>query len=748
MKPAIRSTEQVAELVLLEHFITILPTPPRNWVQYQRPETLEEAIGLMENFVVAEEPDLGDRPGPPWQEGQRQRAPEGHGNRGPERTRVYGPVPTGRGTRHKAVAQLEVHAPGRGVSPALPRLTNGKGRGSQLKQVCFTCGKEGHFRRDCLLMECDFMEAWWSAPVSTTPQQAWRVQARVDGKEVEALVDTGCGRTLVRQAWGSPLEKILQVKGIHGDVKPYATRWAKVEVKAKVHLCQVGVVPSLAYEVVFGRDWPHFEELVREVSSEVALAGEEEVVGLTALRTSCKQLVFLQQNDASLVHALRQAQDPSGAREEHIMRKEGLDESPVGIKIAGRNINNLRYAEDTTVMAESDEGLKSLLMQVKEESTKIGLKLKIKKTKIMASSPLSSWQIDGEEMEEVTDCIFLGSKSTPDGDCNQEIKRRLLLGRKAVANLDSILNSRALTLPTKVHRVKATIVKTKLKYSGHLMRRKDSLEKSLMLETIDGKTGRRRQRMRWLDGVTGAEIKAKMGSGFDGVKEEVKCDLKKLDIKIDNMDGRIEELAKQNQENLQIITEVNTQSRFINENRFKDVWRELNGNQKRYTFYSNRHKNFTRINYISVTSEILSKIVNADIKVIKISDHAMITTEMEIKCDYRQANRWRIDLRVFKNEKILGKMEKELKEIWEINEKGGSNIIWDTMKAVFYENSNKNSKMLARAAQVKIAKNVIGVIKNEKGEICNKMKEKLLIFQRFFDKLYKGNEMNLKVKNI
>ncbi|KAF7245050.1 Tissue factor pathway inhibitor [Varanus komodoensis] len=249
---------------------------------------------------------------------------------------------------------------------------------------------------------------------------------------------------------------------------------------------------------------------------------------------------------------------------EHIMRKVGLDESPVGIKIAGRNINNLRYADDTTLMAESEEELKSLLMRVKEESTKVGLKLNMKKTKIMASGPLTSWQIDGEEMEEVTDFIFLGSKITTDGDCSQEIKRRLLLGRKAMANLDSILKSRDIILPTKVRIVKAMVfpvamygceswtirkaecrriegfelwcwrrllrvpwtarrsnrsvleeinpdcslegqrLKMKLKYFGHLMRRKDSLEKSLMLGTIDGKRRRGRQRMRWLDGVTEA----------------------------------------------------------------------------------------------------------------------------------------------------------------------------------------------------------------------------------------------------
>ncbi|KAF7238042.1 NACHT domain- and WD repeat-containing protein 1 [Varanus komodoensis] len=261
---------------------------------------------------------------------------------------------------------------------------------------------------------------------------------------------------------------------------------------------------------------------------------------------------------------------------EHIMRKAGLDESPVGIKIAGRNINNLRYSDDTTLIAESEEELKRLLMWVKEESAKVGLKLNVKKTKIMASGPLTSWQIDGEEMEVVTDFIFLGSKITADGDCSQEIKRCLLLGRKVMANLDSILKSRNITLPTKVCIVKAMvfpvamygceswtirkaelkrieafelwcwrrllrvpwttrrsnqsvleeinpdcslegqILKMKLKYFDHLMRRKDSLEKSPMLGTIDGKRRRGWQRMRWLDGVTEA-----VGVSLGGLREMV-----------------------------------------------------------------------------------------------------------------------------------------------------------------------------------------------------------------------------------
>ena len=141
---------------------------------------------------------------------------------------------------------------------------------------------------------------------------------------------------------------------------------------------------------------------------------------------------------------------------EHIMQNAHLDEAQAGIKMAGRNINNLSYADDTTLMAERKE-LKSLLMKVKEESEKVGLKLNIQKTKIMASSPITSWQIDGETMETVTDFIFLGSRMTADGDCSHEIKRHLLLGRKAMSNQNSMLKSRDITLPTKVCLVKALV---------------------------------------------------------------------------------------------------------------------------------------------------------------------------------------------------------------------------------------------------------------------------------------------------
>ena len=232
------------------------------------------------------------------------------------------------------------------------------------------------------------------------------------------------------------------------------------------------------------------------------------------------------------------------------MRNAGLEEAQAGIKIAGRNINNLRYADDTILMAESEEELKSLLMKVKEDCEKVGLKLNIQKIKTMASSPITSWQIDGEAVETVADFIFLGSKITADGDCSHEIKRRLLLGRKAMTNLDSILKDRDITLLTKVRLVKAMVfpvvmygyeswtikkaehrridafelwcwrrllrvpwtarrsnqpilkeispgcsleglmLKLKLQYFGHLMRRADSLEKTLMLGKIEGRRRR------------------------------------------------------------------------------------------------------------------------------------------------------------------------------------------------------------------------------------------------------------------
>ena len=169
------------------------------------------------------------------------------------------------------------------------------------------------------------------------------------------------------------------------------------------------------------------------------------------------------------------------------MRNAGMEEAQAGIKTAGRNINNLKYADDTTLMAENEEELMSLLMKVKEESEKIGLKLNIQKTKIMASGAITSWQIDGETVETVSDFNFWGSKITADGDCSHEIKRRLLLGRKVMINLDSILKSRDITLPTKVHLVKATVFPVVMYGCEVGLWRKLRAEKLMLLNCDAGK---------------------------------------------------------------------------------------------------------------------------------------------------------------------------------------------------------------------------------------------------------------------
>lgn len=244
------------------------------------------------------------------------------------------------------------------------------------------------------------------------------------------------------------------------------------------------------------------------------------------------------------------------------MRNAGLDEEEIGIKIAGKNINNLRYADDTILMAGSEEELKILILKVKEESAKAGLMLNVKKTKIMATTPVNSWHVEGEAMEVVSTFNYLGSQISADGDSSQEIKRRLLLGRKAMSNLDKVLRSRDVNLTTKIRIVKAMvfpvvmygcetwtirkaerrkidsfelwcwrkllrvpwtakrtnrsvlqqikpdcslegmILKQKLTYFGHIMRRHDALEKTLMLGKIEGTRRRGRQGMRWIDGIT------------------------------------------------------------------------------------------------------------------------------------------------------------------------------------------------------------------------------------------------------
>ena len=255
------------------------------------------------------------------------------------------------------------------------------------------------------------------------------------------------------------------------------------------------------------------------------------------------------------------------------MWNASLDEAQAGIKMEGINISNLRCTDDTTLMAESEKKLNSFLMKVKEESEKVGLKLNIQKTKIMVSGPITSWQVDGETMETMTDFILLGFKITADGDCSHEIKRRLLLGRKIMANLNSILKSRNIILPTKVCLAKAMVfpvvmygceswdikkaeprsidafelwlwrrllrvpwtprrsyqsilkeislgcsleglmLKLKIQYFGHLVWRADWFEKTLMLRNIEGRRRRGQQRMRWLDGITNSMDMGLLDSG-------------------------------------------------------------------------------------------------------------------------------------------------------------------------------------------------------------------------------------------
>ena len=197
------------------------------------------------------------------------------------------------------------------------------------------------------------------------------------------------------------------------------------------------------------------------------------------------------------------------------MRNAGLEEAQAGIKIAGRNISNLRYADDTTLMAESEEELKSLLMKVKEEREKVGLKLNIQKTKIMASSPITSWEIDGETV----DFIFLGSKITADGDCSHEIQRRLLLGRKAMTNLDSVLKSRDVTLLTKVHLVQAMVFPVvRYRYESWTMKKAEHQR----IDAFELRCWRRLLRAPWTARKSNQSILKEITPGYslEGLKTE------------------------------------------------------------------------------------------------------------------------------------------------------------------------------------------------------------------------------------
>ena len=201
------------------------------------------------------------------------------------------------------------------------------------------------------------------------------------------------------------------------------------------------------------------------------------------------------------------------------MRNTGLDKAQAGIQIAGRNINNLRYADDTTLMAESEEELTSFLMKVKEESEKVGLKLNIQKTKVRASGPITSWQINEKTVETVADFIFLGSKITADGDCSHEIKRRLLLGRNVMTNLDSIFNSRDITLSTKVHLVKAMVFPVVMHGSESWTIKKAELRR---IDAFELWCWRRRLRVPWTARRFNQSILKEISPGCSGLMLKLK----------------------------------------------------------------------------------------------------------------------------------------------------------------------------------------------------------------------------------
>ena len=200
------------------------------------------------------------------------------------------------------------------------------------------------------------------------------------------------------------------------------------------------------------------------------------------------------------------------------MRNAGLEKAQAVIKIAGRNINKLRYADDTTLIAESKEELKSLLMKLKEESEKVGLKLNIQKTKIMASGPITSWQIDRKKMETVTDFIFLGSKITVDSDCSHGSKRHLLLGRKVMTNLDSILKSRDITLPPKVHMVKAMVFPVMYKYESWTIKK----AKCQRIDAFELWGWRRLLRVPWTARISNQSILKEISLSLEGLMLELK----------------------------------------------------------------------------------------------------------------------------------------------------------------------------------------------------------------------------------
>ncbi|KAF7248300.1 Craniofacial development protein 2 [Varanus komodoensis] len=458
---------------------------------------------------------------------------------------------------------------------------------------------------------------------------------------------------------------------------------------------------------------------------------------------------------------------------EHIMRKAGLDESPVGIKIAGRKLNNLRYADDTTLMAESEEELKGLLMRVKEERAKVGLKLNIMKTKIMASGPITSWQIDGKEMEVETDFIFLDSKITADGDCSQEIKRHLLLGRKTMANLDSILKNRDITLPTNVSIVKAMvfpvamygceswtirkaehrrieafelwcwrrllrvpwtarrsnrsvleeinpdcsledqILNMKLKYFGHPMRRKGSLEKSLMLGAIDGKR-RGWQRMRWLDGVTEA-----VGVSFSGLRQMVE-DRKalrnaqefyeKFRRSFEEEESDIQKEGGKGAEAMEVTTYHSEEGQIANTDLQEDEQTSEPKEKRKSSSVKAKHKHrsWSRIDMIWITPDLVPDLLEAEIETNAWADHNPVTMTLK---GIVKTPRWVLNKALLKDKKIKEEINKEMELFFQINK----------IEETCLQNACDTAKVYVRGLIIPYSAKINEMRKQEQSKLAEKL---------------------------
>ncbi|XP_042299936.1 uncharacterized protein LOC121917889, partial [Sceloporus undulatus] len=300
LKPAERTSLQVAELIMVEQFVGTLPSQARNWVRCHKPQDLEAAVTLMEAYSAAEECE-GGRPrrsidgisvrggkGPP---GLGRGLGRGEATLGPTRSEVAPSKPEGNAGRS-------------GKEPSM-------GEAARKPVVCYTCGVEGHIRKDCPVMECSWADSWEAAQVRKDPSDARVVNMRVNGKEVRALVDSGCNQTLVREAPGIGPTQLVNVRCIHGDLKPYKAIWVNVEVAGIARRLRVGVVPTLRREALLGRDWLEWRQLLQERE---ALEGEalRDALGVELVGVKRAQVVAWQQDDPVLREAWRQAQDGTG----------------------------------------------------------------------------------------------------------------------------------------------------------------------------------------------------------------------------------------------------------------------------------------------------------------------------------------------------------------------------------------------------------------------------------------------------